>query len=229
MLEYTNEHETRIFSLNFYTSKQMKFPQLPWENIQVNHLTIEMAAQFLGVSRSRVKALIAEDRFRSFDKDGKLRARAVFMLDKRTIVIARDALQNLKKLPGGRPRLSEDQRKDFEYWLKSGAAIDWMLKAHPSQVPGNCRVCGRRVGTEVPEGGSGAVRVVVKHKPSEPAIRMKLPSGAVILPKCKGSGLPPKGWPTGKVDIATGLEIQPEDPRYNKQVEEMSWRPGLKA
>lgn len=208
-------------------SKQLRFPKLDWANKTVSHFTLEMAAACLGVSKSRVKALIAEDRFRSFDKD-RCPVKTVFMLDARTVVIAREAVEGLQKLPGGRPKLSIDQKKDLALWLSYGGIYHWMTKAHPSQVPGNCRVCGRRVGTEIPKDGDGSVRVAIKHKPPEPAIKMRLPGGAVVLPRCRGTGLPPKGWRTGKTDYVTGLDVQPEDPRYKGEVPDLQWRPGVK-
>lgn len=182
----------------------------------LNYWTVDMVADYMGVSRSRVKALMREGRFK------------ILWMNQRTAVVEAQAVRHFQKLPGGRPRLTAEQKKDLDLWMVSGGHFGWMMKAHPSMVPGGCRVCGRKVGTVVPESGNGGVRVVVKHKPPEPAIKMRLPGGAVVLPQCRGTGLPPKGWPTGKVDLATGLDIQPEDPRYKTEVAEMGWRPGVK-
>jgi excisionase family DNA binding protein len=186
-------------------------------HVSVNYWTVEIACRHMNISRTRMRALMREGRLQTY------------RLDRRTVLLSRAEVEGFQKRPGGRPKISVTQAEDIIVWKRYGTIFPWMLTAHPSQVAGECRVCGRRVGTVIPKDGNGVVRVAIKHKPPEPAIRMKLPGGAVILPQCNGTRLPPKGWPTGKTDYTTGLDIQPEDPRYRGEVPEMRWRPGLKG
>ena len=176
-----------------------------------------MAAEYLGVCMTRMRLLM---------KQGRLR---VFQFNSRTLVVRRDEVERFQKLPGGRPKLTVEQTADLKYWLENGTVIDWMVFAHPSLVRGSCRVCGVQVGTEVPSWSQGDVRVAIKHKPPKP-VKMRLPGGKLITPKCTGSGLPPKGWRTGQMDDRTGKQIEPEDPRYGKgPVSEIRWRAGVKT
>jgi hypothetical protein len=186
--------------------------------LNVQHIwTLEMAAGHLGVGVQRVRVLV---------RQGRLTA---YRFGKQLIVLCAEEVAAFQKRPGGRPKLTNKMQADIDQWVKWGVVFDWMMVAHPSHVRGGCRRCGRTVGTAIPKGGDGTVRVAVAHKPPEPAIRMRKPGGAVVLPRCNGSGLPPKGWPTGKVDLNTGLQIECEDPRYAGVVPEVRWRPGVKA
>jgi len=57
-----------------------------------NYLTVQEAANRLGVSRSRTYVLIAEGRIEAVRLDGK------------TLLVAAAGLRRLKRLPRGRPR-----------------------------------------------------------------------------------------------------------------------------
>jgi excisionase family DNA binding protein len=186
-------------------------------DVTVAYWTLGIAAKWLNVSKTRVKQLVGKGRLR------------LYRLDGRTVLLSRDEVEAFQKRPGGRPKLTNKMQEAIEQWKNYGVVFDWMTVVHPSKVRGECRRCGRLVGTIIPKQGDGSVRVAVGHKPPEPAIRMRKPGGAVVLPRCNGSGLPPKGWPTGKVDLNTGLQIECEDPRYAGVVPEVRWRPGVKA
>ena len=185
-------------------------------DISVVYWTLEIAAKCLNVSKTRVIQLVDA---------GRLQA---YRLGKRILLLKRSDVETFQKRPGGRPMILNKMQGDIDKWKDYGVVFDWMIVAHPSQVRGDCRRCGRSVGTIIPKNGDGTVRVTVWHKPPEPAIKMVQPGGAVVLPRCNGSGLPPKGWPTGKVDLNTGLQIECEDPRYAGVVPEVRWRPGVK-
>jgi excisionase family DNA binding protein len=144
--------------------------------------TVEMAAEFLGVGVVRVRRLIQQGRLYA------VRA------GKRILLLNRVNVQEFKKLSGGRPKLSETQKRDFEIWKEWGAFDSWMATCAPSLMPGPCCVCGKMVGTVVPNGAVGwSVRVAVKHYPKVP-IAAVLRTGRKVRGRCPGSGMAPKGW-----------------------------------
>jgi excisionase family DNA binding protein len=150
--------------------------------------TVQMAADYLRVGVVRVRRLIRQGRLQA-SRSGRI------------LLLNRLEVEGLRKLPGGRAKLSEAQKRDFEIWKAWGAFDGWMRTCPPSLMPGRCGVCGKMVGTVIPKGVEGcSVRVMVKHFPKVPIV-MVLKTGRKVRGRCPGSGTAPKGWRTVEIPV----------------------------
>lgn len=146
--------------------------------------TVAMAAKYMNVGTARIRKLARQGRLSTLQTGGRL------------IMLDRDEVLGFKKRPGGRPALSQAQQKEFEIWLEYGMFEKWMKTCAPSLMPGECCMCGKKVGTVIPENTPGmSVRVAVRHYPKHP-IAMKLSTGRVVKARCPGGGKVPRGWRT---------------------------------
>ena len=165
-----------------------KIEQLARSDIRLFFWTIGMTAEYMGVSKQRVRVLMNLGRLKPY------------ALDERTVVFLRADVESFRKRPGGRPRLTEDQKRDVRDWLEWGTLYPWMRTAHPSLIRGECALCGAMVGTVLAGEGTTA-RVTVRHKPK--AFKRKEVGAYTIIRQCAGSGKVPKGWRGPQVEYVS--------------------------